>query len=1329
MGGTRSRGRGVTWLTSGAIAGSGLLLLLAALAHRSPRSKPLAPEAPRAAPNAPAYARLPWSFETNAGQTDASVDFLAHIQGGTVFLAPTEATLLLGPASQQPPAAQYALRMRWVGAHAAPPVGAQPLPGVASYFLGADRSRWRTGLKTYARVRYAGLYPGIDLTYYGQGRELEYDVVLQPGADLSRVELAFEGADSLSVDGEGDLRVRLGERELIQHRPTVYQEDRGARIAVKASYAVDAHQRVTFRVEGYDPRRPLVVDPVLTFSELFSGQTGDGDATAVTADATGAAYVTGRTSSLAFPTTSGVVQPTATSDSAFLVKLDPSGSTLVYATYLGGTSSIWPTSVAVDSAGDAYVTGYTKSSDFPTTPGAFQPSYGGGSDDGFILVLNPLATQLLYASYLGGSGDDRAWGVSTGNGTNAYVVGTTNSKDFPTTDGGFQTVMPGSSAGFVTKVASDGTGLSYSTFLGGSVSGEVNGVAVDSTGSAYVVGLTQSLNFPTTPGAFEGDVDGGAAFVTKLDPTGATLAYSTLLGGSGDQPYGIAVDSQGDAYVAGTTSSSNFPTTPGAFQRGFDAGYYTTFLTLLNDAGTAPIYSTLLGEDTQVMGVGVDLSGNAYVAGFTQLQSVPGTAGALQPTFAGTSWNGFAAQINPTGTALGYWTYLYGNTVMQVHGIAVDGLGNTYFAGNCDSRGFPTTAGAFQAVTNGGTLGYVSKLNNSGTAFAYSSFLSGQMQSAFVSSVATDPAGNTYVSGNTQSNLFPTTSGVVQPSFAGGDTDVFVLMISDAGTVRYATYLGGSGAESAGRIAVDAEGQAYVVGETTSRDFPTTAGAAQPTNHGAWNAFVTKLAADGTGLQYSTYLGGSSQDVAIGVAVDDGGNAYVTGYAASLDFPVTPGALDGGGNSGFVFVTKVSPAGTSLVYSSTFGSPGAGYNVGEDVLLDALGNATVVGYTNGASFPTTPGALQPTFGGQIDGFVSRLNPQGTRLLYSTYLGGTGSDEAISAAQDGDGGLYVVGYTTSTNFPVTAGAWRGAFGGNSDGFLMHLASTGALAYSTYVGGDAGDYTAQVAVDGAGRVFVTGQTTSTDLPVTPDALQKSNAGLTDAFVLAFPADGAPPEYLSYLGGSAVDEGLGIALGFCGAASIIGFTNSADFPTTDGQAGSMSGEEAFVAQLDGFRPALRSVSPGSGTTLGGTSVALTGAALRPGATVTFGDAGASAVTWVSCNTFSASSPPHAAGAVDVTLTNPGALSSTLVGGFTYVAAPGDGGLGIDGGPGTDGGVADAGAPDAGPSPQHDAGVDAGPQLVDNGGCGCTGAPGANPLLCLLSVLLASRASRRRP
>jgi hypothetical protein len=613
-----------------------------------------------------AYGKLPLSFELNRGQSDSRVKFLSRGSGYSLFLTVNEAVLFLRKGSRQskvgsrrsghpmsvvsrqsqrgtdlfpplvapafraetplrdatdngPQTTDAVLRMKLVGANPRAKVsGLEELPGKSNYFIGSDPKKWRTNVPNYAKVKYANVYPGVDLVYYGNQGKLEYDFVVQPAADPRSIQLAINpdgqagsrlkgvGSETdvgaglvpaqgghprgvpLRIDGNGELVVGVEGGEVVFCKPVIYQPttysklrttNGGGRDLIDGQYVLRGDNRIAFQLAHYDRSRPVVIDPTLAYSTYLGGNTNGfppGDqGNGIAVDALGNAYVTGSTVSSNFPITAGGFQTTygGGDSDAFVSKLNTAGSALVYSTYLGGNGRYGDVGrgIAVDASGSAYVTG-SAAQNFPTTPGAFQPTYSLGRGcsplcpHAFVTKLNASGSGLVYSTYLQGTDDfDPGSGIAVDASGDAYVTGSTLSLDFPTTSGAFQTTLGGGVDAYVTKLNPAGSALVYSTYLGGSGFDVGSAIAVDASGNTYVTGGTIG-GFPITPGAFQTAFPGGEldAFVSKLNASGSALVYSTYLGGSGtgDVGRGIAVDPSENAYVTGRTESSDFPTTP-----------------------------------------------------------------------------------------------------------------------------------------------------------------------------------------------------------------------------------------------------------------------------------------------------------------------------------------------------------------------------------------------------------------------------------------------------------------------------------------------------------------------------------------------------------------------------------------------------------------------------------------------------------------------------------------------------------------------------------------------------------------------------------------------
>jgi hypothetical protein len=694
----------------------------------SPPGVPAGPGAIVAAPAAPAdraapasIGLMPLRFEANQGQTDAQVAFLAHGPGYSLFLTPTEAVMVLEQPSEEfkgvagaagvwtpgthsvATPASAVLRMQVLGGNAAPQVfGLDELPGKVNYFLGNDLADWHTGIPTYAQVEYRNVYSGIDLLYYGHDGRLEYDFDVAPGADPGAITLAFAGADRLAIDAQGDLLLDVGRTQIRQDRPLIYQDVDGSRRQIAGNYVLKDGQRVGFQVGTFDGSRPLVIDPVLSYSTYLGGSGADAGG-GIAVDQNGHVYVTGATGSADFPTLDAV-QPTLGGGlgNAFVTSLDPAGQPL-YSTYLGGSAFDMGNGIAVDPYGHAYVTGTTTSRDFPAL-NAFQPAYGEGFHDAFVTSLDTTG-QLLYSTYLGGSDSDVGAGIAVDQFGQAFVTGTTGSRDLPTRNA-FQPTLAGYDNAFVTSLDAVGQPL-YSTYLGGSGADDGHGIAVDQFGQAYVTGTTASADFPTR-NAFQPTLAGFSnAFVTSLDPAGQLL-YSTYLGGSAaDYGFGIAVDQDSHAYVTGTTYSVDFPTR-NAFQARL-AGLENGFVTSLDGAGQA-LYSTYLGGSgaDACFAIAVDQVGHAYVTGPTSSAVFP-MLDAFQATYGGGSYDAFVTSLDRGGQEL-YASYLGGSHVDYGTGIAVDQSGHAYVTGSTGSADFPTL-NAFQPTLGGIQNAFVTMIN------------------------------------------------------------------------------------------------------------------------------------------------------------------------------------------------------------------------------------------------------------------------------------------------------------------------------------------------------------------------------------------------------------------------------------------------------------------------------------------------------------------------------------------------------------------------------------------------------------------------------------------
>lgn len=725
------------------------------------------------APSA-SFVNLPLAFEWNAGQADSRYQLLARGLGYTAFVAADALALNLRELGSTN-AGSFEARLAGADPRAAFEV-LDHLPGRINYLFGSDPEKWLTDIPTFARVRYRGVYPGIDLVYYGNQAQLEHDFVLAPGADPGRIQMALRNATRVEMESDGAIAVYAGTRKVRWETPLVYQESGGRRVAVQAKYKLIGADRFGFELAGYDRQRAVIIDPVITYSS-YLGRTANEIGLRIATDASGNTYVTGMTTSIDYPATPGSVQTPpggAALGDVFITKIDAAGARMIYSTHIGGSQRDLGAGIAVDAAGNVFVAGSTASDDFPVTAGAFRTRHGGiGIGDAAL-------------------GDC-----------------------------------------FVAKLNDSGSRLIYSTFLGGSASDGCFGLAIDAAGSAYVTGAAGSANFPTTQGAMQPIYRGGGnqtyvqasdAFVAKFKPDGSDLVYSTLFGAGGDEfGMGIAVDGSGNAHITGFTNSPNLPLTAAAQgvyggAGGQDnASLGDAFVLKLNAGGSQALYSTYLGgrQDDVGMAIALDDQGNAYVGGSSLSKNFP-TRNALQAAFSGSgggtvriTGDGFLAKLSPAG-AIAFSTYLGGSLDDEITGVAVDRDGNIWLTGATLSTNFRTSGDARQAAYRGaGTTGalrtgdaFLTQLNNAGSAVVYSTYLGGADDDSGWA-VTVDTRSNVYVAGSTASLDFPTMSGSLQPGYGNGSGrsfpfgDAFVVRFGEparmavSGVASAASYAGG----------------------------------------------------------------------------------------------------------------------------------------------------------------------------------------------------------------------------------------------------------------------------------------------------------------------------------------------------------------------------------------------------------------------------------------------------------------------------------------------------------------------------------------------------------
>jgi hypothetical protein len=654
------------------------------------------------------YAQVKLHFERNNGQADASYQYVARGKGYSLMLAADRVLMSVRGGKSSPPTT---VAMRVVGGTTVRPVALEPQAARVNYLLGNDRSAWVTDVPTYGRVAYRSVYPGIDLVYYGNQQRVQYDFVVGPKADPGRIGVAFDGISKLRLASNGDLIVDTPAGAIRHAKPYAYQIIGGRQKPIQARFTIASAKTVGFQIGSYDRNRALVIDPlvypVLEFA-TFLGGSGDDGAEAVATDSAGYAYVASWTNSGNFPTKPGSYDTSINGNYDVAVsKISPNGKTLIYSTFIGGSGYDYASDIVVK-GGNAIVVGDTDSTDFPVTVGAVQGTNAGGAD-GFVTELNASGTALVASTYVGGSAYDSLRSVALAPGTNRVcVTGWTQSSNYPTTPGAFQTTWPGGlpSSAFATVLLPGLNGFHFSSFLHGNAQEQYGtGVAVDALGRVAVVGRTNSLTFPTTPGAYQTTVKGEMdAFITMFAANGASLEWSTLYGGLWtDGAEDALIDADGNVCFVGRADSNDLPMR-GAFQ-GANMGRKDAFFAAIEPGGAMYHWGTYLGgsTDDEAFRMAQDSAGYVYVIGETWSSDLPVTPGAYQSARSGSS-DSFVAKLKPTGAGvfLEYLTYLGGSGYERGTGVATDGSNIVYVTGVTTSSNFPTKAGVVQATYGGG---------------------------------------------------------------------------------------------------------------------------------------------------------------------------------------------------------------------------------------------------------------------------------------------------------------------------------------------------------------------------------------------------------------------------------------------------------------------------------------------------------------------------------------------------------------------------------------------------------------------------------------------------
>ena len=658
-------------------------------------------------------------YKNNTGSIPGSKDrYVSRGNNYALFLTPSEAVVTLAANQnisnrENKPATNSVLHMQYLGANKSAKLNGQDDFGSKShYYIGNDPSKWVKDVTRYGKVQYKDLYPGIDLVFYGNQSELEYDFIVAPGVDPDIIRLGFSGADKLSLNQQGDLLIRTPAGIVLQKKPLVYQTRNGQKEIIAGSYALLDNYTIGFDLGSYDHSLPLIIDPVLYYTTYIGGSDQD-NGTRIAIDQQGYIYITGYTFSTDFP--SGAVL--GSDISTFVTKLTPDGTSVVFSLYLGGSGVDRGRDIAIGDDGNIYIIGETTSLDFPVLASAPQSQNNGGTDV-FLSVLSPGGNHLHYSTYYGGSGYDAGHGIALGNNDAVYLTGETWSNDLAITKGAFDTSC-GSGTTCVTNQNYDAffavldvlnSNIVYSTYLGGSSDDKGHAVAVDlTTGYGYIAGQTNSSEFPRLNPilpitSFSGDnLDG---FLTVIDPalTGrSSLVYSTLIGGQNEDVVdSITLDTEGNAYIFGYTNSIDFPV-KNAYQP-YLRGETDSFIAKINPAATTGpaslIYSTYLGGSGAELayGVAVDEFNRAYIVGTTSSVDFP-TVAAFQTENAG-GVDAFVATVGVNGNALTYASYLGGSGDETGSGIAVASDGTTYIVGDSASTNLPASLMLAQSTIN-----------------------------------------------------------------------------------------------------------------------------------------------------------------------------------------------------------------------------------------------------------------------------------------------------------------------------------------------------------------------------------------------------------------------------------------------------------------------------------------------------------------------------------------------------------------------------------------------------------------------------------------------------
>ena len=987
-------------------------------------------------------------FEPNRGQSRAGVQFLSRGRGYALFLTPEESVLVLRRGASQKEAASTAtLRMKLSGASKSPTLrGDDPLRSVSNYLIGSDPKKWRRSVPNFQKVRYQGVYRGIDLVYYGSNGSLEYDFELAPGANPNQIALAIEGAESATIDRSGDLVLQFAGGEVRWRKPVSYQLAGGVRVPVESEYRRLPGGKFGFRVGRYDRTKPLVIDPFLFYSTYLGGSSLERSAR-VTVDSSGNVYVAGSTLSANFPLSGGLDTVCGTggncnggADDFYVQKLDSSG-TLVFGTFLGGSGSelMHPVSsggIAVDSGSNIYLTGSTNSTDYPTTGGAYKTVLAGGRDV-VITKIDAGGASLAYSTYLGGTGDEQGAAIAVDGGGDAFVTGSTDSvTGFGATAGAFQTTVRAEGDAFVARLNSTGTGVVYLSALGGNGFDAGYAIKVDGSSVAYVAGVTGSANFFATPGVIRQVTDDGGVF--RSANSGAAWTR-TVTGLTHFEVSSLLMDPADPSILyAGTRGDGVFVSADG----GLSWNSANTGLTNLrvNAMAMDPSDSTVLYAGT-VAGVFKSTnSGSTWALSSTGITNLEIRSIAVSPqdsndllvATAGVSSNVFLS----TNAGSSWTAATSGVTGGEVFVVAWDRfLGTRAFLGGADGVFRSTDSGASWTNING-ALSTVSPANRSVTAIAVDDVNPATLYIGLGSGALfkTTNGGTSWAAAHTGIRDVAIRAIAIDPDnsqtvYAGGEAGVF--RTTNGGT-SWTNVGGNTVSRSIRALVVEPGGAGVVLAATEMAD-----------------AFLTKVSPSGNGVSISTFFGGRGADqvTSMDLVVNE---PIIAGRTRSVDLTTVNSVqqlFGGGAEDGFF--ARLNATASSPVYSGYFGGTGedsiaaiqrnavngnvwfAGTtNSPNLLLLDPLRSSLTAAGNCGAGLPGTPDCT--------DAFVVRTNA-GVIPLFSTYLGGSENDVASGLAlHPPTGAALVTGLTFSGDYPVNANSF--AIAGNQDAFLTMISES-------------------------------------------------------------------------------------------------------------------------------------------------------------------------------------------------------------------------------------------------------------------------------------------------